>query len=412
MMFDVSRRHFELRKNFKFYGPEDRSRYTYQGDLFNVYSNKNNEFLFKYGFLNETVSIAFLEQNLHSLKNKNIKQIINDIDELFKFLFEDNLNADQCNNLATTTSLQIEQIEQNFNGKTILELGPGNGLVGPLFAKNFNKKFTYILVEAVPQLYVLQQNVLKYFSIKQNKFEYCSSLNRFEKFSTSEKKPIILHLQAWQLKDLKLKPDLVVANNVFDQVSSSDFLEYYKYIKNNLCENGKISIWGGIERSGVKDLYLFGFGTYHNHNIIDKFKGDFVLKKFEKIGSEFYSLFEKSKKKSIQVDDFVEFEKKLIEKYIQQIDHLWIDDNANFLIAHQDIFDKANLNSYSTSVSTAPLPCNIKRNNINKLKIKLNAKFLVASYRWVGIKDYFISKNFNLKISKLTDRIFIMEIIK
>ena len=41
-MFDVSRRHFELRKNFKFYGPEDRSRYTYQGDLFNVYSNKNN----------------------------------------------------------------------------------------------------------------------------------------------------------------------------------------------------------------------------------------------------------------------------------------------------------------------------------------------------------------------------------
>ena len=140
-MFDVTRRHFELRKNFQFYGPEDRSRYTYQGDLFNVYSNKNNEFLFKYGFLNESVSKTFSEQNFLSLKNKNIKKIINDIDELFKFLFEDDLDANECSNLATTTSLQIEQIEQNFNGKTILELGPGNDLLD-LYSKNL-KKFTY-----------------------------------------------------------------------------------------------------------------------------------------------------------------------------------------------------------------------------------------------------------------------------
>ena len=91
----------------------------------------------------------------------------------------------------------------------------------------------------MPQLYVLQQNVLKYFATTQNKFKYCSSLDKFDKISTSEKKPILLHLQAWQLKDLKLNPDLIVANNVLDQVSSSDFLEYYKFLKINYLKMGK-----------------------------------------------------------------------------------------------------------------------------------------------------------------------------
>ena len=56
-----------------------------------------------------------------SLKNKNIKNYKSDIDNCFEFLF-DRLNKIISDNLAVTTSLQVEQIKQNFKGKVILEL--------------------------------------------------------------------------------------------------------------------------------------------------------------------------------------------------------------------------------------------------------------------------------------------------
>ena len=122
-----------------------------------------------------------------SLKNKNIKNYKSDIDKCFEFLFEDRLNKIISDNLAVTTSLQVEQIKQNFKGKVILELGPGNSLVAPLFIKNSKQIFTYVVVEAVPQLFVLQQNILKFFSLHHNKFHYCSSLDKFYDIHKNEK---------------------------------------------------------------------------------------------------------------------------------------------------------------------------------------------------------------------------------
>ena len=37
-----------------------------------------------------------------------------------------------------------------------------------------------------------------------------------------------------------------------DQISSLDFLEYFDFLK-KVCLKMKISIWGGLERAGVKD---------------------------------------------------------------------------------------------------------------------------------------------------------------
>ena len=39
-------------------------------------------------------------------------------------------------------------------------------------------------------------------------------------------------------------------------------------------------LFGVVRKIGVKDLYLFGFGTYHNHNIIENLK-KFCFKKFK-----------------------------------------------------------------------------------------------------------------------------------
>ena len=133
-MLDVTRRQFELRKNFKMYGIEDRSRYKYQGDLFNIYSNKNNEFLFKYGFVNETISESFFNQNLNALIDTNLDKSSKKIKELYNYLFEEELSKIELDRLSVSTNLQVEILCNSIeNKKTILEFGPGNGLVGPFF---------------------------------------------------------------------------------------------------------------------------------------------------------------------------------------------------------------------------------------------------------------------------------------
>ena len=68
-----------------------------------------------------------------------------------------------------------------YNTAPILEIGPGNGLLAPLFIKQAEQLgITYIVVEAIPQLLVLQQAVLRYFSVKENSFTYCSSVDRYK----------------------------------------------------------------------------------------------------------------------------------------------------------------------------------------------------------------------------------------
>ena len=172
-------------------------------------------------------------------------------------------------------------------------------------------------------------------------------------------------------------------------------------------------MWGGIEKGGVKDLHLFGFGTYHNYNILKKFKKDFYLKEFKKIGSELFCLFEKtSKNKNSEKDDLIQLERELIINCIEKIDYLWIDDNSNYIHEHHDLFKDTKLQSYTTSVSTSPLPLKIKKNNITNLELKSRKNFLVFSYRWVGVKNYFIENNWKVTTQKLTDRVYKMEILK
>ncbi len=410
-MFDVSRRQFELRKNFSLYGPEDRSRYKYQGDLFSTYSNKNNEFLFKHGFINETVAGAFNSQNLENISKSVLKKVNSYIQKVYKHLFEEDISEFDNNKISISTAIQIEIIKKEFSDGVILELGPGNGLLASLFVNNFNRKILYIMVEAIPQLYVLQQNILKYFSLVNKDFEYCSSIDNLKTIKNSSKNSIILHLQAWDLQSLDIHPNFIVANNVLDQVSGGDFDEYYPFIKNNLKKNGKISIWGGIEKGGVKDLYLFGYGTYHNKDVLKTFKKDFSLKEFSKIGSEFYCLFENNGKKNQDKDELIEFEKNLIKAYIKKVDFLWVDDNADYVNIHKEIFENFKLKSYTPSVSTAPLPCKIEREHTENLKLKPRKKFLAFSYRWRGIANFFEEKKIKIRIDKLTDRVYLMEIL-
>jgi len=414
-MFDVNRRNFLLRKNFKTYGTEDRDRYTYWADIFGTYQSKNNESTFKYGFKNESNSKILRFQNSKEIKETILDGLQISVENVYEHLFEEKIELEDKLNIASNLGIQVEQIKRIKNKTSILEIGGGNGIL-PAFVLNLKetKGMTYTLVEAVPQLMVLQQNVLKYFSIKNNNFVYCSSLTKYKELRKNKSMNIILHLPVWELSKIDHKIDLCIANNVLDQISGSDFQEYYECLNKILNKDTMLSVWGGVEKGGVKDLYLFGYGTFHKYNVIQILKEKFTLQEFNKQGSEFYLLFKctKNLKKLKETDEIIHFENKLIKNHISNVAFLWIDDNSKYIEMYKDTLEGTKLISSTNSVSTNPHPFGIKKIHISEQKIKSGDKILVFSHRWIGVCSFFEELKWDVKVQKISDRIIIMELKK
>ena len=61
--------------------------------------------------------------------------------------------------------------------------------------------------------------------------------------------------------------NILFANDYFDQISKFDFNNFLKIIKNLFDNNSLLISKGGVEKSHLKNLYLFGYGTYHGDDI-------------------------------------------------------------------------------------------------------------------------------------------------
>ena len=413
-MFDASQRKFLLRKNFKRYGSEDRLRYRYQGDIFNVYAQRNTENALKHGFKKESVPVVLSDQNAQA--NKNVGHVFqDDIKAVYQFLFEEELSSDTTKALSASFGLQVGLLSEISSGGVLLELGAGSGLLAPLFFSHAKVSgATFVVVEAIPQLLVLQQSVLKYFSLKNDDFIYCSSIEKYADLRANSDKNIVLHVSAWDLSKVNLSMDVIVANNVLDQVTEADFGEYLESFRRLSKPNCKLSIWGGIEKGGVSNLYLFGFGTYHQNNVIEVLRQEYDLLDLSKEGSEYYALFECSKLTDRVISDktIISIEKEEIKRYLPTVDFLWLDDNSSFLQEYVDLFETYDLVSASTSVSTSPLPCGIKRTHISDRKLRDGEKLLVCSYRWLGVKAYFEENGWTTTVTKISDKVISMELTK
>ncbi len=414
-MFDTSRRDFVRRKNFHQYGPEDRTRYTYQGDLFNVFSKKNNEELFKYVFENESPSHFLHEQNSEAAGPLS-GETLEDIESVYHYLFEEALTPNIGAGLRASFGVQVKQLTGlSQNNDSILEIGAGNGLLAPLFLKHSQKfGITYIIVEAIPQHLVLQQSVLKYFSIVHNSFSYCSSIEKYNSLRDRQDGNILLHIGVWDLPQINFPVDTIVANNLFDQISQNDFDEYLSQIKRISGNDTKLSLWGGIEKGGVSDLYLFGYGTYHNYNVIEKLRESYNLVTLQKDGSEFNAVFDCgncSENKPFN-ESFEGLEKSLIKEALNDTSLLWVDDNATYLNSYAQLFENTDLVSATSSVNTAPLPGNIKREHIRDHNLVVGARILIFSYRWVGVVNFFLEQNWRVGVDKLSDRAVVMTLKK
>ena len=392
-------------------------RYNYQGDIFSTYSHRDNEFILKHGFENESVSSILASQNMEAENNNIGDKYRNSIENVYEFLFESELDSVISCGLSASFSLQASLLKKISLGheETILELGAGSGLLAPLYLSDENMTgVTYVVVEAIPQLQVLQQSVLKYFSLKNKRFDYCSSIERYKNLRKDLTRNILLHISPWNLKDLELTADIVVANNTLDQITDLDFSEYLGSLEKVTKPETKLSIWGGVEKGGVSNLYLFGYGTYHKSDVIKALSERYDLLHLRKEGSEFYALFEcqKSQESNIGLENIVSIESKEIGECLQEIDFLWVDDNSSFLFVYEDLLEGRNLVSASASVSTAPLPCGIKRTHISDREIQGGEKILVCSYRWQRVLTYFKEKGWRVVVNKISDKFVFMELAK
>ena len=414
-MFDTSRRDFVRRKNFRQYGPEDRTRYTYQGDLFNVFSKKNNEELFKYVFENESPSHFLYEQNAEAAGPLS-EETLEDIKSVYHYLFEESLTPNISAGLSASFGVQVKQLTGlSQDNDSIMEIGAGNGLLAPFFLKHSQKSgITYTIVEAIPQHLVVQQSVLKYFSIVHNSFSYCSSIEKYKSLRDQQDGNIVLHIGVWDLPQINFPVDTIVANNLFDQISQNDFDEYLSQIVRISGNDTKLSLWGGIEKGGVSDLYLFGYGTYHNYNVIEKLRESHDLVTLQKDGSEFNAVFkcgDSTENKPFN-ESFEGIEKTLIKEALNDTSLLWVDDNATYLNRYAQLFENTDLVSATSSVNTAPLPGNIKREHIRDHNLVVGARILIFSYRWGGVVNFFLEQNWRVSVEKLSDRAVVMTLKK
>jgi hypothetical protein len=133
-----------------------------------------------------------------------------------------------------------------------------------------------------------------------------------------------------------------------------------------------------------------------------------------KEGSEYYALFEYGDHSgsSSKEQTILSIEKDEIRRHLPNADFLWVDDNSSFMLEYGDLFENCELVSASSSVSTSPLPFGIKRTAIAGRKLVTGEKVLVCSYRWMGVKAYFEEKDWQVTVTKISDKIVSMELKK
>lgn len=179
--------------------------------------------------------------------------------------------------LALHTYKEITLVQYN-NISNFYDFGPGSGriLIG-LFCFFKMKKissFNYIALEG-STVHIVYLNILinflkTYLSDEKNVISSSTIIGDNYKFENNlENSAINLKLYSlWSHVEKKFEGNnILFANDYFDQISKFDFNNSLKIIKNLFDNNSLLISKGGVEKSHLKNLYLFGYGTYHGDDI-------------------------------------------------------------------------------------------------------------------------------------------------
>jgi hypothetical protein len=78
----------------------------------------------------------------------------------------------------------------------------------------------------------------------------------------------IWHIPLWRRELLpESKFDVIVCNYVLDELPARDFIKVLEILERCLAPEGVIYCRGSQQRSMLSNLYLFGYGTYHQMDI-------------------------------------------------------------------------------------------------------------------------------------------------
>jgi SAM-dependent methyltransferase len=159
----------------------------------------------------------------------------------------------------------------------VLDIGPGIGRrAAALFAPSAPAGTAYVGVESIEAPYVLQNMVGSLLSVRNPAVSFVDYLD-FQ----SARKPLslpsdlpggsIVHMPLWAEEFLPSRAfDLIICNYILDEVTAADLDRIASIIGRCLAREGVVYCRGSQQKSMIKDLYLFGYGTYHQQDITRK----------------------------------------------------------------------------------------------------------------------------------------------
>ncbi len=156
----------------------------------------------------------------------------------------------------------------------ILDIGPGvaRHLVN-VFLSPERRGSVYVGVESIGLPYSLQNAVASHITLRDRDarfFEYIDYEFARRDFPKIEDLPpnSIVHLPLWQAARLPEKYfDLIICSYVLDEVPADDFLRIADIVGRCLADDGVAYCRGSQQRGMIKDMYLYGYGTFHGQDI-------------------------------------------------------------------------------------------------------------------------------------------------
>jgi SAM-dependent methyltransferase len=156
----------------------------------------------------------------------------------------------------------------------VLDIGPGAGrhLLNLALSPERHGS-VYVGVESVGLPYALQNLAASFVSVLAGKVAFADYLDyefARQDFRIPAGPPAgsIFHLPLWRAD---LVPDgafdLILCNYLLDEVSAADFHRIVDLIVRALAPEGVVYCRGSQQRAMLKDIYLYGMGTFHQQDI-------------------------------------------------------------------------------------------------------------------------------------------------
>lgn len=182
----------------------------------------------------------------------------------------------EADSLETLLDLRLLRDHLRFPCR-VLDIGPGVGRhAAALFAPSTAPGTSYVGIESIEAPYLLQNMVGSLLSLRNRAVSFSDYLDcqaARKPFSVPAKLPAnsIFHLPLWAAESLPAEAfDLIICNYVLDEVTASDLDRIASIIGRCLAKDGVVYCRGAQQKSMIKDLYLFGYGTFHQQDITRK----------------------------------------------------------------------------------------------------------------------------------------------